>query len=185
MYCVKQTRAKVPVSHAASSSHMELGVIYRSHGPGPLAIGALGVCIGMWDTCRTPLDPLIWGGTEGCPTLQGSWDVCLHPVPGLSPLCPQWGGLHPSTHDRPLPQLAGYPLCPPVCGPGGAASLWGMAEDSLCWGSCVSAGGHLLPDRHAWEIIYLVSYDFVFPCVNIWEAQLMFCAQPRQLQPSA
>lgn len=46
-------------------------------------------------------------------------------------------------------------------------------------------GGHLLPERGAWEIIYLVSYGFVFPCVNIWEVQLMFCAQPRQLQPSA
>lgn len=34
----------------------------------------------------------------------------------------------------------------------------------------------------AGKVIYWVSYGFVFPCVNIWEAQLMFCAQPRQLQ---
>lgn len=60
-----------------------------------------------------------------------------------------------------------------------------MVEDDLCWASCVSARGHLLPEFCAWEIIYLVSYDFVFPCVNIWEAQLMFCAELRQLQPSA
>lgn len=43
--------------------------------------------------------------------------------------------------------------------------------------------GAALPEHRAEAIIYSVSYDFVFPCVNIWEAQLMFCAQPRQLQP--
>lgn len=60
-----------------------------------------------------------------------------------------------------------------------------MAEDAPYWGGCASAGEHPVLQRRAWEVIYLVSYDFVFPCVNIWEAQLMFCAQPRQLQPSA
>lgn len=83
------------------------------------------------------------------------------------------------------PQLTGHPLCPSVCVLRGPASPQGMVEDALCWASCMSARGHLLPGCCAWEMIYLVSYDFVFPCANIWEAQLMFCAQLRQLQPSA
>lgn len=49
--------------------------------------------------------------------------------------------------------------------------------------AAVQVRGAALPEHHAEAIIYSVSYDFVFPCVNIWEAQLMFCAQPRQLQP--
>lgn len=91
--------------------------------------------------------------------------------------------LHPSTHD--ISQLTGCPLCPSVCGLRGPASPQGMVEAALGWARCMSARGHLFPECHTWEIIYLVSYDSVFPCANIWEAQLMFCAQLRQLQPSA
>lgn len=91
--------------------------------------------------------------------------------------------LHPSTQD-PLPPHW-VPSLPHSAWPGGAANPQGMVEDALRWSICASAGEHPFIKFCVWEVIYLVSYDFVFPCVNIWEAQLMFCAQPRQLQPSA
>lgn len=89
-----------------------------------------------------------------------------------------------SQHPRHLPAhwVPSLPLsvwpegsCQPPRGGGGCSGLGQMHE----------CKGHLLPECRAWEIIYLVSYDSVFPCVNIWEARLIFCAQLRQLQPSA
>lgn len=150
----------------------------------------LWVLLGCTLACEIPAGlpwPHSFGGTRSYPNLHKSWDVqlstaspwCLTPLPSVGRIAL----LHPSTHDT--PQLTGHPLCPSVCGLRGPASPQGMVEDALCWASCPSARGHLLPECRAWEIIYLVSYDFVFPWVNTWEAQLMFCAQLRQLQPSA
>lgn len=112
MYCVKQASAEVSVSCAASHSHAGLRVIYESHRPRLQVMGALGVCISMWGTCKTPLAPLIWGDL-GLPHSAQKLGHLRTPIPwSLTPLSLEDCTAAPQ-HDDPTASARWVPSLPP------------------------------------------------------------------------